>query len=67
MQTATTPRKSLSEIQAQLIVLQAGQDSLAEITINLQAQVAVSIELVRRLDEILTPTEDPSSKISSPA
>lgn len=57
-----SPQKTLSEIQDQLIVLQAGQDALAEITVNLQAQVDVSIDLIRRLVDLLTPNETPDGR-----
>lgn len=56
------PVKKLSEIQDQLIVLQAGQDALAEINVNLQAQVDVSIDLIRRLVDLLTPNETPDGR-----
>lgn len=59
---ATTLQKALSEIQDQLIVLQRGQDALAQITVNLQAQVDVSIQLVRCLVELLTPNETPDGR-----
>ncbi len=56
------PVKKLSEIQDQLIVLQAGQDALAEINVNLQAQVDVSIDLIRRLVDLLTPNDTPDGR-----
>jgi hypothetical protein len=55
-------QKTLAEIRDRVAVLQAGQDALAEINVNLQAQVGVSIELVRRLVDLLTPNETPDGR-----
>jgi hypothetical protein len=55
-------QKTLTEIRDRVAALQAGQDALAEITVNLQAQVAVSVDLVRRLVQLLTPNETPDGQ-----
>jgi len=55
-------QKTLAEIRDRVAALQAGQDALAEITVNLQAQIAVSLDLVRRLVDLLTPNETPDGR-----
>lgn len=53
-----SPLTSIAEIKEALTRIETGQAALAEATLTIQAQVNVTIDLIRRLVDLVTPSED---------